>query len=51
MFDRAERYGHSFVKLTDSGVTEKEFEFDQTLLMPTVRGRRRCRQKRRSNLG
>ncbi len=37
MFDRAERYGHRFVKLIDSRATEKEFEFDQLLLMPTAR--------------
>ncbi|HOO54655.1 MAG TPA: hypothetical protein PLX30_10535 [Methanothrix sp.] len=40
MFDYAERYGHCFVKLTDSRATEKEFEFDQMLLMPTAKGRR-----------
>jgi hypothetical protein len=40
MFDYAERYGHRFVKLTDSRATEKEFEFDQMLLMPTARGYR-----------
>jgi hypothetical protein len=39
MFDRAERYGHQFVKLADSRATEKEFEFDQMLLMPTAKGR------------
>ncbi|HII07493.1 MAG TPA: hypothetical protein HA349_09330 [Methanotrichaceae archaeon] len=40
MYDYAERYGHRFVKLVDSRATEKEFEFDQTLLMPTARGYR-----------
>ena len=40
MFDYAERYGHRFVKLADSRATEKEFEFDQTLLMPTAKGYR-----------
>ena len=40
MFDYAERYGHRFVKLVDSRATEKEFEFDQMLLMPTARGYR-----------
>jgi hypothetical protein len=40
MFDYAERYGHQFVKLVDSRVTEKEFEFDQMRLMPTARGYR-----------
>ena len=40
MFDYAERYGHRFVKLTDSRATEKEFEFDQLLLMPTAKGYR-----------
>ncbi len=40
MFDYAERYGHRFVKLVDRRATEKEFEFDQMLLMPTARGYR-----------
>jgi len=40
MFDYAERYGHRFVKLTDRRATEKEFEFDQMLLMPTAKGYR-----------
>ena len=40
MFDYAERYGHRFVTLVDSQATEKEFEFDQMLLMPTARGYR-----------
>ncbi len=40
MFDYAERYGHRFVKLTDSRATGKEFEFDQMLLMPTAKGYR-----------
>lgn len=40
MFDYAERYGNQFVKLVDSRATEKEFEFDQMLLMPTAKGYR-----------
>lgn len=40
MFDYVERYGHRFVKLAYSRATEKEFEFDQMLLMPTARGYR-----------
>ncbi len=40
MEDYADRYGHHFMKLTDSRATMKEFEFDQMLLMPTAEGYR-----------
>jgi hypothetical protein len=36
MEDYGDRYGSHFVKLIDSRVTGKEFEFDQMLLMPTA---------------
>jgi hypothetical protein len=35
-----DRYGIQFVRLIDSLVTMKEFEFDRMLLMPTARGYR-----------
>ena len=34
------RYGCHFFRLIDRRVTMKEFEFDQTLLMPTAKGYR-----------
>ncbi len=40
MEDYAERYGTHIVKLVDRRATTKEFEFDQTLLMPTAKGYR-----------
>ncbi len=40
MDDYLDRYGSHFVKLIDSRVTMKEFEFDQILLMPTATGYR-----------
>jgi hypothetical protein len=40
MEDYADRYGNHFMKLIDSRVTMKEFEFDQMLLMPTAEGYR-----------
>lgn len=40
MEDYSDRYGSHFVKLVDSRVTMKEFEFDQMLLMPTAEGYR-----------
>lgn len=40
MEDYTDRYGSHFVKLKDSRVTMKEFEFDQILLMPTAEGYR-----------
>jgi len=36
MEDYEDRYGNHFIKLIDSRVTGKEFEFDQMLLMPTA---------------
>jgi len=40
MEDCSDRYGIHFVRLADSRVTMKEFEFDRMLLMPTARGYR-----------
>ena len=40
MDDYENRYGSHFFKLIDRRVTMKEFEFDQTLLMPTAKGYR-----------
>ncbi len=40
MEDYAERYGSHLVKLVDRRCTQKEFEFDQILLMPTAKGYR-----------
>ncbi|MGC9515051.1 hypothetical protein [Methanocrinis sp.] len=50
MFDYAERYGHRFVKLIDCRATEKEFEFDQLLLMPTARGYRALVEQARAEI-
>ncbi len=38
--DYSDRYGSHFVKLIDSRVTMREFEFDQIILMPTAEGYR-----------
>jgi len=42
MFDYAERYGHRFVKLTDSRATKKVFDFGlgHRHLTPSARSRR-----------
>jgi len=40
MEDYTERYGNHLAKLVDRRVTNREFEFDQILLMPTARGYR-----------
>jgi hypothetical protein len=40
MEDFGDRYGSHLMKLVDSCATEKEFEFDQVLLMPTAAGYR-----------
>ncbi len=40
MEDYSNRYGTHLMKLVDNGVTMKEFEFDQILLMPTAGGYR-----------
>ncbi len=37
MEDYSDRYGNSLIKLIDSRATRKEFEFDQTMLMPTAK--------------
>jgi hypothetical protein len=50
MEDYGDRYGTHFIKLIDSRVTGKEFEFDQMLLMPTAESYRALVEQARNEI-